>query len=147
MEDDIRDRDELKEQQTATEMLQREKEDLKEQLASVNNEMTTIQNNLMTLTASHDELTEELKKKEACLAETAENYVNMIQEISSQILLQGVVKENQKEMEAISLENTSLQEKYTSALEDSARLKKEVETLQRDMKEMKEQLPDDVGIQ
>ncbi len=147
MEDDIRDRDELKEQQTATEMLQREKEDLKEQLASVNNEMTTIQNNLMTLTASHDELTEELKKKEACLAETAENYVNMIQEISSQILLQGVVKENQKEMEAISLENTSLQEKYTSALEDSARLKKEVETLQRDMKEMKEQLADDVGIQ
>ena len=83
MEDDIRDRDELKEQQTATEMLQREKEDLKEQLASVNNEMTTIQNNLMTLTASHDELTEELKKKEACLAETAENYLNMIQEISS----------------------------------------------------------------
>ncbi|KAK8793652.1 hypothetical protein WA171_002785 [Blastocystis sp. BT1] len=126
--------DELKEQQTATEMLQREKEDLKEQLASVNNEMTTIQNNLMTLTASHDELTEELKKKEACLAETAENY----------ILLQGVVKENQKEMEAISLENTSLQEKYTSALEDSARLKKEVETLQRDMKEMKEQLADDL---
>jgi hypothetical protein len=58
-----------------------------------------------------------------------------------------VVKENQKEMEAISLENTSLQEKYTSALEDSARLKKEVETLQRDMKEMKEQLADDVGIQ
>ena len=47
-------------------------------------------------------------------------------------------------METLSLENTALQEKYTLALEDSTRLKKEVETLQRDMKEMKEQLADDV---
>ena len=59
------------------ETLQQEKDDLKEQLASVNNELTATKSTVESLTTSQDELTEELKKKEACLAETAENYVDM----------------------------------------------------------------------
>lgn len=47
-------------------------------------------------------------------------------------------------MENLTLENTTLQEKYAGALDDATKYKNEVETLQRDMKEMKEQLADDV---
>lgn len=72
-------RDGLKEQQTAMETLQREKDNLEEQLASVNNDLTLAQSTVATLTASEENLTEELKKKEACLAETAENYVSLVE--------------------------------------------------------------------
>lgn len=77
--DVVSSRDGLKEQQTVMETLQREKDNLEEQLASVNNDLTLAQSTVATLTASEENLTEELKKKEACLAETAENYVNLVE--------------------------------------------------------------------
>ena len=77
--DVVSSRDGLKEQQTAMETLQREKDNLEEQLASMNNDLTLAQSTVATLTASEENLTEELKKKEACLAETAENYVDLVE--------------------------------------------------------------------
>ena len=49
-------------------------------------------------------------------------------------------------LETLSSENTSLHEKFSSALENATCLQKEVELLPRDMKEMKEQLADDVTM-
>lgn len=124
----------IKEQEIMVDKLQQEKEALNDELRSVNQELTTTKSTVESLQRAHDEVEEELKKKEACLAETAENY----------ILLQGAMKETQMGLETLSSENTSLHEKFSSALENATCLQKEVELLQRDMKEMKEQLADDL---
>ncbi len=73
----MRYRERIKEQEIMVDKLQQEKEALNDELRSVNQELTTTKSTVESLQRAHDEVEEELKKKEACLAETAENYVGL----------------------------------------------------------------------